>query len=205
MESSGCIDKSPFIEVSSQKIHNFIPPYFSQQIPYVLSKLELLGSSCCGKQRRTWLVSMRTQVRSLALLSGLRIHCCRELWYRSQKQLGFCVTAVAQAGSLSSSSALSLGTCICCGCDTKKTKKNPKKTNKKNNLELLYEDVYCFYVPFVFIRFKLTGQLTCIPVLTEIKLIMIQGVLQYEQYCVLRDLFPQGNLVFYQKDQHQYC
>ena len=27
---------------------------------------------------------MRTKVRSLALLSGLRIRCCCELWYRSQ-------------------------------------------------------------------------------------------------------------------------
>ena len=29
---------------------------------------------------RTWLVSMRTQVPSLALLSGLGIRCCHELW-----------------------------------------------------------------------------------------------------------------------------
>jgi len=34
------------------------------------------------------LVSMRMQVRSLALLSELRIQCCRELWRRSQTQLG---------------------------------------------------------------------------------------------------------------------
>ena len=31
---------------------------------------------------------MRTQVRSLALLSGLRIRPCHELWYRSQMKLG---------------------------------------------------------------------------------------------------------------------
>ena len=32
---------------------------------------------------------MKIQVRSLALLSGLRIQCCRELCYRSQMWLGF--------------------------------------------------------------------------------------------------------------------
>ena len=39
---------------------------------------------------------MRTQVRSLALLRGLRIRRCPELWCRSQIQLGSCV-AVAVA------------------------------------------------------------------------------------------------------------
>ena len=33
---------------------------------------------------RTRIVSMRTRVRSLALLSGLRIQHCRDLWYRPQ-------------------------------------------------------------------------------------------------------------------------
>ena len=124
MESSGCIDKSPFIEVSSQKIHNFIPPYFSQQIPYVLSKLELLGSSCCGKQRRTWLVSMRTQVRSLALLSGLRIHCCRELWY-SVLRLWHRLAASAPVRHL----AWELGYAV--DATLKRQKKTPKKQTKK--------------------------------------------------------------------------
>ena len=36
------------------------------------------ASSCCGKQTRP--ASMRTQVRSLASLSWLRIGCCCELW-----------------------------------------------------------------------------------------------------------------------------
>ena len=35
---------------------------------------------------------MRTQVRSLALLSGLRIRCCHELWRRLQTWLGSQVT-----------------------------------------------------------------------------------------------------------------
>ena len=46
---------------------------------------------------------MRLRVRSLALLSGLRMQHCRELWCRSQMQLGCCVAvALAQAGSYSS-------------------------------------------------------------------------------------------------------
>ena len=34
---------------------------------------------------------MRTQVRSLALLSGLKIQRCRELGFRLQMQVGSCV------------------------------------------------------------------------------------------------------------------
>ena len=48
---------------------------------------------------------MRAQVWSLALLSGLRIRRCRELWCRSQTWLGFCVAvALVWAGSCSSDS-----------------------------------------------------------------------------------------------------
>ena len=49
---------------------------FSWEFPLWLSKL------------RTQLVSMRMQVRSPALLSGLKIWRCHELWCRSQTQLG---------------------------------------------------------------------------------------------------------------------
>ena len=42
---------------------------------------------------------MTLQVRSLALLSGLRIWRCRDLWYRSQTLLRSCV-AVAGAGPI---------------------------------------------------------------------------------------------------------
>ena len=38
---------------------------------------------------------MRFRVQSLASLSGLRIRCCRDLWYRSQMGLG---SGVAVAG-----------------------------------------------------------------------------------------------------------
>ena len=37
---------------------------------------------------RIRLVSMRLRVRSLASLSGLRIQCCRELWYSLQMWFG---------------------------------------------------------------------------------------------------------------------
>ena len=70
-----------------------------------------------------WLVSMRTRVQSLVPLSGWRIRCCRELWYRSQMQVGSGV-AVAMAGSCSFNSTPSLETSIChrYGCKREKKK-----------------------------------------------------------------------------------
>ena len=54
---------------------------------------------------------MRTCVRSLALLIGLRIWCYHELWCRLQIRLRSCVAvAVAQVGSCSSNQTPSLGT-----------------------------------------------------------------------------------------------
>ena len=45
------------------------------------------------------------RVRSLALLSGLRIQHCRQLWYKLQTLLGSCVAVVlAEAGSYSTNS-----------------------------------------------------------------------------------------------------
>ena len=40
------------------------------------------------QQKQIWLASMRTQVGSLASLSGLRIWLCHELWSRSKVWLG---------------------------------------------------------------------------------------------------------------------
>ena len=79
---------------------------------------------------------MRLQVQSLALLSGLRIQHCRELWCRSQTQLGSGVdvaVAVAVAGSCSSDQTPSLGTSICCEC-------GPKEQKKKNKT-LIYQHI----------------------------------------------------------------
>ena len=44
-----------------------------------------------AQQKWIWLVSMSMLVRSLGLLSGLRIWCCRELWCRSQTWLRSCM------------------------------------------------------------------------------------------------------------------
>ena len=80
-----------------------------------------------AQRKPIWLVSMRTQVQSLALLSGLRIQHCCELWCGLQMRLGSCIAvAVASAGGYSSSWTSSLGTSICCRCDPKKTKKKKK-------------------------------------------------------------------------------
>ena len=89
-----------------------------------------------AQRKQTWLASMRTQVWSLALLSGLRIwHCC-ELWYRSQTQLGsdlallwlWCRPAVR------ADLTPSLETSICCECSPKKTKKRKKKKSLSSTL-----------------------------------------------------------------------
>ena len=65
----------------------------------------------CLSGLETWLVFMRIWVSSLALFSGLRSRHCRELWCRSQAQLGSCIAvAVVYTGSYSSYLTPSLGT-----------------------------------------------------------------------------------------------
>ena len=89
-----------------------------------------------AQQKQIQLGTMRLQVQSLALAwhSGLRIMCCRELWCRSQTQLGSAVAvAVAVAGSCSSNSTPSLGISIYQGYSPKKQKKK-KKIFKKTLL-----------------------------------------------------------------------
>ena len=75
-------------------------------LPKVLSakqNLLLLGVPVVTQWQQTQLVSMRIGVQSLALLSGLNIRHCHELWCRWQRQLGSCVAvAGGQAGSCSS-------------------------------------------------------------------------------------------------------
>ena len=76
---------------------------------------------------------MRLQVRSLALLGGLRIQHCRELWCRSQMRLRSCVAvAVVEAGSYNSNSPPCLGTTICPGCGPKKQEKNNNPFPSRN-------------------------------------------------------------------------
>ena len=50
--------------------------------------LEICGVPIVAQQKQIRLGIMRLQVRSLDLLSGLRIWCCRELWCRLQTWLG---------------------------------------------------------------------------------------------------------------------
>ena len=72
------------------------------------------------------------QVQSLALLSGLRMRGCRELWCWSQMQLrsGVAMVAVAWASNYSSDSTPILGNSICheCGPKNKLKKKSPHVT-----------------------------------------------------------------------------
>ena len=78
-----------------------------------------------------WLMNLRTtrlQIRSLALLSGLRIWPRHELWCMSKTQLGSGIAvAVAWACGCSSYLIPSLGTSICHGRSSKKKKKKKKK------------------------------------------------------------------------------
>ena len=78
-------------------------------------------------------------VRSLALLSGLGIQCCRELWCRWQMWLGSGVAvavAVAVAGSCSFNLTPSLETSICLRCGPK------KQTNQKIEMIQIYLSIY---------------------------------------------------------------
>ena len=85
---------------------------------------------------RTQLVSVRTEVRSLASLSGLGVQHCHELWSGSQTRLGSgAAVAVAVAGSYISDSNLSLGTSICRRYGHKKKKKKNTSICWKSEIE----------------------------------------------------------------------
>ena len=89
------------------------------------------------------LVSMRTRVRSLAMLSGLRIQCCRDLWCRSQTWLRSGI-AVAMAVASSCSSNLTsrlVQTSRCRGCGPKK--KIKKKKKKESPFRELFPVHFC--------------------------------------------------------------
>ena len=87
-----------------------------------------MGIPTVAQWKRIWLVPMKIQVRSPALLSGLMIQCCHELWGMSKTWLRFCIAvAVVQAGSCSSDSIPSLETSMCHGCAPKRQLKIFKK------------------------------------------------------------------------------
>ena len=62
--------------------------------PSLLLKCGLLGVPIVAQQKRIWRVTTRTQVRSLASLSGLRIRHHHKLWCRSQMRLGSGIAVV---------------------------------------------------------------------------------------------------------------
>ena len=78
---------------------------------------------------------MRVRVRYLALLSGLRIQHCHELWYRLQTRFGYYV-AVAEASKYSSNLTPSLGTFICCRCSPKKGDVKVFETQRLSSLKM---------------------------------------------------------------------
>ena len=55
----------------------------------ISSKKVCFGVPIMAQGKRIWLVSTRTQVQSLASLSGLKIRHCRELWCRLQMRFRF--------------------------------------------------------------------------------------------------------------------
>ena len=87
---------------------------------------------------------MRTQVQSLASLSGLRICHCRKLWCRSKTQPGSDVAvAMVQARGYSSDSTSRLGTSICQG------RGSPKKRTHIHT----HKDKILFFLLFIFAFF----------------------------------------------------
>ena len=95
---------------------------------FIVPKRCLFQSSSWPQQWQTQLVTTKMWVWSLALLSGLRIQHCPELWCRSQRQLRSCVAVVmAQAGICSSNLIPSPGTSICHTFGHKNKMKQDKK------------------------------------------------------------------------------
>ena len=92
--------------------------------PFPNFEIVLHGVPIVAQRKWIQLGTMRLRVRPLALVSGLRIQPCHEMWCRSQMRLGSCVdVAVAKASSCSSDSIPSLGTFTCCGCSPQTQKK----------------------------------------------------------------------------------
>ena len=102
-------------------------------------KCQTLGVQVMAQRKWIWLTSMRTQVRSQASLSGLRLRCCYELWCRSQMRLKSSISvALVQDSVYSSDSTPRLRTFICQWCGSKKTRKKIKgQIYKTKNPEML--------------------------------------------------------------------
>ena len=106
-------------EMKPRKGHNITSGYSSKT--RLTSRVPVVA-----RRWRTRLVSMKTWVRSLALLSGLSIQCCCQLWCRLQTWLESWVAAamtVVVAGSYSSDLTPSLETSIGHGAALKRQNK----------------------------------------------------------------------------------
>ena len=103
-------------------------------LTYLKNRAKNKGVSVMAQQKQNQLGTMRLRFLSLALLSGLRIQRCCELWCRSQMQLGSGVAmAVAQASNCSSGQTPSLRTSTCQKYGSKK-----QKTGQSNQNQTLY-------------------------------------------------------------------
>ena len=104
--------------------------------PICEKKIQFFEVFIVTQQKRIWRASLRTQVWSLASLSGLRLWHCDELWCSLQTKLGSCVAvAVGQASGYSSDLIPSLGTFIC-------HRTSPKRPKKKKKIQLFKRNIY---------------------------------------------------------------
>ena len=106
--------------------------YYFTRLPWPSNKHSLKrsgGVPVMVQQKRVQLGTMMLRVRSLALLSGLRIQRCRELWCRWQTQLSGSDLTLLWPGHIAVTP--NLGTSICLRCGPRKD----KKRNKKRDIE----------------------------------------------------------------------
>ena len=78
-----------FFEGKAVFIYSLNPhPLKIYHVPPALSEMfKMVGVPIVAQGKQIRRGSMRSRVRSLSSLSGLRIQCCRELWCRSQMHL----------------------------------------------------------------------------------------------------------------------
>ena len=112
--------------------------------------------------KRIWLASMKTQVWFLALLSGLRIQWCCELWCWMQMWLRSCIAvAVAEASGCSSDSTLPWEPPYAKGVALKSKKKKNEKEILSNDISTLsIMTAWIFYIFNVLIYWNIEDSLT---------------------------------------------
>ena len=114
-----------------------------------------MGAPVAVQWEQIRLGTMRLWVRSLALLRGVRIQRCRELWCRLQMRLGSGIAvAVAWASSCSSDSAPSWELPYAAGAAPKSKK---KKKERKKNKETISVNTRNLHVPTFLYSSRLLG------------------------------------------------